>query len=68
MEQLIAQIPWSVVLFLCFTLGLVPYYPPHFLEKLYMLATGRLKRPVDWFDLFFHGVPWVVLVLKIMYD
>jgi hypothetical protein len=29
-----------------------------------MLAEGRLVRAIDWFDLLFHGAPWVLLVLK----
>lgn len=68
MEQFISQIPWSVIIFLCFTLGLAPYYPPHLFEKLYMLLQGRLKKPIDWFDLCFHSAPWVLLVLKMIYD
>ncbi len=29
-----------------------------------MLTRGELSRPIDWFDLFFHGVPWLLLVIK----
>jgi hypothetical protein len=29
-----------------------------------MLKNGTLKRPVDWFDLFLHATPWVLLFLK----
>lgn len=58
------QIPWAVVLLLCLTLGLAPFAPPHLWEKLQMLFEGRLVRPLDWFDLFFHAAPWVLLVLK----
>ena len=48
----------------CLTLGLAPFAPPHIVEKLQMLFSGTLKRPIDWLDLVFHGVPWVLLVLK----
>lgn len=68
MEQLLEKIPWSVAIFLCFTLGLAPFWPPHIVEKLIMLFKGRLVRPIDWFDLVMHGTPWVVLALKLIYS
>ena len=61
----IDQIPLGVIIILCITLGLAPFNPPHVLEKLAMLANGNLVRPVDWFDLFLHGAPWLILLLKI---
>ncbi len=66
MKELLDALPWSAAIFLCLTLGLAPYWPPHLIEKLVMLARGRLVRPVDWFDLFLHSAPWVVLALKIL--
>jgi hypothetical protein len=30
-----------------------------------MLAAGTLVRPIDIFDLFLHGTPLVLLVLKL---
>ena len=58
------QLPWALVILLCLTLGLAPFAPPHLWEKLVMLAQGRLVRPIDWFDLVFHAVPWLLLVAK----
>jgi hypothetical protein len=58
------QIPWAVVVLLCLTLGLAPYAPPHLVEKLQMLAQGRLIRPLDWFDLVLHAAPWILALLK----
>jgi len=58
------QIPWLLLVVLCLTLGLAPFTPPHVWEKLQMLFRGRLVRPLDWFDLVLHGIPWVVLILK----
>jgi hypothetical protein len=37
---------------------------PHVLEKLIMLKNGTLRRPIDVFDLFFHLIPTILLVLK----
>jgi len=30
-----------------------------------MLSQGTLTKPLDWFDLFMHGTPWLVLLAKI---
>jgi len=60
----ISSQPWALFVFLCLTLGLAPYNPPHIWEKLLMLLRGNLRRPVDWFDLFLHAAPWVLLLLK----
>lgn len=58
------RLPWSVLLLLCLTLGLAPFRPPHIVEKLEMLFQGRLVRGIDWFDLFLHGAPWILLLAK----
>lgn len=60
----LANLPWSFVIFACLTLGLAPFSPPHIVEKLGMLFAGKLVKPIDWFDLFFHGAPWLVLLAK----
>lgn len=59
------HLPWALLIIACLTIGLAPFVPePHLWEKLKMLATGTLVRPVDWFDLAMHGTPWVLLALK----
>lgn len=59
------SIPWIMVIVLCATLGLAPFTPePHVLEKLKMLQAGVLSKPADIFDLAFHGLPWLLLILK----
>jgi hypothetical protein len=64
--DLLDRIPlWQAVLFAAL-LGLSPFVPePHLVEKLRMLAQGRLVRAVDLFDLFFHAVPLALGVLKL---
>ena len=48
------------------TLGLAPFLPePHLWEKLEMLFSGTLVRPVDIFDLLLHGFPFILLGLKL---
>ncbi len=60
------SLDWILVIIACLTLGLAPFTPPHILEKLQMLAKGKLVKPIDWFDLFFHGIPWVLLIMKVV--
>lgn len=44
-----------------------PFVPmPHVVEKLIMLKDGQLTKPLDIFDLFFHLVPTILLVIKIV--
>jgi len=62
--HLLDRIPWNLLIIACLTLGLAPFAPPHVWEKLVMLWKGELHRPIDWFDLFMHGTPWIILVLK----
>ena len=59
-------IPLLYVLIACLTLGLAPFVPePHIWEKLKMLAAGTLTRPIDIFDLLLHGLPWLLLAVKL---
>ena len=64
MKTWLLEIPWSLLIIACLTLGLAPFAPPHIVEKLRMLFRGTLVRPIDWLDLAFHGIPWALLVLK----
>lgn len=59
-----SRLPWGLVILLCATLGLAPFNPPHVVEKIGLLLEGSLTRPMDWFDLLFHGVPWLLLAGK----
>lgn len=66
LQSLMAYLPWSILIVLCATLGLAPFVPePHIWEKLKMLVSGELTRPVDIFDFLFHGTPWLLLILKL---
>ncbi|HSH05092.1 MAG TPA: RND transporter [Anaerolineae bacterium] len=60
------ELPWGLVLLACVTLGLAPFVPePHVWEKIKMLIGGELSRPIDIFDLILHGIPWLLLILKL---
>ncbi len=61
------QIPISLIVLACLTLGLAPFFPePHIWEKLKMLVAGNLEKPVDIFDLLMHAAPFAVLGLKLL--
>ena len=61
------KISVTTLLIIALTLGLAPFAPePHVWEKLKMLADGTLARPIDIFDLFLHGTPWILLFLKLI--
>ena len=61
------KIPLSLLLPVAVLLALAPFSPePHLWEKLRMLAGGKLVKPVDILDLFMHGTPLVILLLKLL--
>ena len=65
MGTLLDKIPYTVIIPLAILMFLAPFRPlPHALEKLNMLLTGTLNKPVDIFDLFFHLTPTFILLLK----
>lgn len=62
----IDKIPLNILILICLTLGLAPFLPePHIWEKLKMLAAGELHKPIDIFDLLLHGIPWVLLIIRL---
>jgi hypothetical protein len=61
------KIPVSLLLPLAVVMALAPFVPePHLWEKLKMLSSGALVRPIDIFDLFLHGTPLLLLALKLL--
>ncbi len=66
MLELIDQTPLLYAVIAAATLGLAPFFPePHIVEKLRMLRTGQLKRPLDIFDLLLHLAPFLFLAVKL---
>jgi len=67
MKDLILSIPTFTLLLTSATLGLAPFVPaPHVWEKIIMLLSGDLTRPIDIFDFAFHGLPWALLIAKLV--
>lgn len=66
LAQILNQFSWLIVIILCLTLGLAPFVPePHIWEKLKMLASGTLVKPIDIFDLLMHATPFLIAGLKL---
>ncbi|MBT8394283.1 MAG: hypothetical protein HKO81_01195 [Flavobacteriaceae bacterium] len=55
---------WRILILLCLTLGLAPFFPePHILGKLKWIAGGANGMQfMDWFDVVLHGFPFVLLI------
>ncbi|WP_316863456.1 hypothetical protein [uncultured Cohaesibacter sp.] len=69
MFKILDQISFPTLLIACLTLGLAPFVPePHIWQKLKMLTSGTLSRPIDIFDLLFHGLPWLLMLMKFFRD
>lgn len=65
MFKLIDNIPLTVLLPLAVIILLAPFDPmPHVMEKFIMLKNGTLHRPLDIFDLAFHLLPTLLLIVK----
>jgi hypothetical protein len=61
------KIPYSILIVIAILMLLAPFRPmPHVVEKLIMLKNGNLTRPLDIFDLFYHLIPTILVILKIM--
>ena len=68
LKNLLDRLPLSLLVIASLTLGLAPFVPePHVWEKLKMLFSGTLTKPIDVFDLLMHGVPWILLALKLSF-
>ena len=66
MRAVLDKIPYSILIVAAIFMLLAPFRPmPHVLEKLIMLKNGLLTRPIDIFDLFYHLLPTLILLLKI---
>ena len=55
---------YKIIILLCLTLGLAPYSPePHIWGKLKWILGGASGMNFsDWFDVFLHGTPFILLI------
>jgi len=59
---------WRLILLLCLTLGLAPYFPePHVYGKIkWILGVAHGMAPMDWLDAFLHSLPFLFLIRLIV--
>ena len=61
------KIPLIPLILAAVFMALAPFQPqPHLWEKLNMLFAGTLSRPLDIFDLFWHSILPVLVVIKLL--
>lgn len=69
MWTFLEKIPYTILIIFAVFMLLAPFRPmPHVMEKLIMLKNGTLNRPIDIFDLFYHLIPLILLLLKAYKD
>jgi len=70
MKQKLQQ-QWKFFLVVSLTLGLAPFNPPHIWGKLQWILGGNAfsgehaMQFMDWFDVFLHGSPWLLLIVSV---
>lgn len=65
----IDRVPLYVLVIVAIPLALAPFPfdpTPHLVEKFLMLTSGRLTASIDIFDLLLHGIPTVLLIIKLI--
>ena len=64
---MVALLDYKFLIPLVLLLGFAPFFPqPHIVEKISMLLTGTLNRPIDIFDLVWHAWPFALLAYRIL--
>ncbi len=67
MLKYIDKIPLLPLAMVAVFMSLAPFAPePHLVEKLRMLSNAELTRGIDIFDLFWHSLPIVLLVIRLI--
>ena len=63
------RIPYVMLIVWAVFMSLAPFVPePHLVEKVNMLMDGTLTKQIDIFDLFWHLLPDILLLLKVVRD
>jgi hypothetical protein len=66
-NQWLDRISFPLLAVLAVLMGMAPWPAgdePHLMQKIRMLVDGTLTRPLDIFDLFAHGFPVLLLLIK----
>lgn len=65
--KILDKISYPIIIIIAIFLAVAPLSgEPHLIEKLKMLSSFTLTKPIDIFDLILHSSPIVILLLKIV--
>ncbi|MFV1983767.1 MAG: hypothetical protein ACC657_09550 [Thiohalomonadales bacterium] len=65
--KILDNISYPVIIVIAIFLSVAPLSgEPHLIEKLRMLSSLTLSRPIDIFDLVLHSAPVIILILKVI--
>ncbi len=65
MKDFIKGLPYPLLIIMSVFMAFAPFQPePHLVQKFDMLMAGKLSKPLDIFDLFWHLLPMILLVTK----
>lgn len=63
------NLPLALLIMMAVFMSMAPFTPePHLVEKLRMLTHGALTKPIDIFDLFWHGIWPALLAFRLFRD
>ncbi len=67
MLHYIDKIPLGPLVIITLVMAFAPFVPePHLLEKSRMLINGELTKGIDIFDLFWHSILIVILMIRLI--
>ena len=65
----LALIPFPVLLVMSVFMFMAPISPePHFVQKFNWIMSGTGFKPIDVFDVFWHLLPSLILLLKLVFQ
>ena len=65
--KFIDNLPFPMLIVVSLMMLGAPFVPePHLVQKMRMLSEGTLTKPLDIFDVFWHLLPSILLIIKIV--
>lgn len=65
--QWLDDIPYIFLVFAAVLMALMPFQPePHLVEKYHMFMAGELHKLIDIFDVLWHLLPSILLLIKLV--
>jgi len=65
--QWLDDISYVFLIGVAIVMALMPFQPePHLVEKYHMFLAGELRKPMDIFDVLWHLLPTLLLLVKLL--